>query len=275
LPGLWNWKAIRAKHTVATRAPHPDALFESRWTNVRGAQLHSRESRDAPLGVTPLVLVHGLAVSHRYLMPLGALLAPRYPVRAVDLPGFGLSEGSGAVLDVPELADRLADWLKASGNAPADLLGNSFGAQVAVDLAVRYPELVRKLVLAGLTMDPQAHSMTRQTLRWLRGLPRENPGLLPIVAHDLADAGLVRAVRTFRAALRDPVEEKLPAVAAPVLVTRGEHEAVAPQRWAEQVVHLLPHGELAVVPESPHDATFTAAHGLAAITVPFLDRDPA
>ncbi|MCD0444456.1 alpha/beta hydrolase [Glycomyces sp. A-F 0318] len=275
MPNPWNWKTMRAKHAVATRAPEPDALFESRWTNVRGAQLHSRESRHPPLGVTPLVLVHGLAVSHRYLMPLGALLSTGRPVRAVDLPGFGLSEGARETLDVPALADRLADWLKASGNAPADLLGNSVGAQVAVDAAARYPELVRKLVLVGPTMDPRARSMTRQALRWLRGLPRENPGLLPILLRDLADAGLVRAVRTFREALRDPVERKLPSVLAPALVTRGEHEAVASQRWAEEVARLLPHGELAVVPDSPHDATFTTAHGLAAITVPFLDRDPA
>lgn len=274
MKGPWNWKAMRVKHQVSTRAPETDARFESRWTNVRGLQIHSRESRDAPLGVTPVVLVHGLAVSHRYLMPVGALLASRYPVRAIDLPGFGLSENTRTVQGVPDLADWLADWMKASGNAPADLLGNSFGSQVAVDLAARHPELVRKLILVGPTMDPRARSMPRQALRWLRGLPFEDPSLLPILVRDLADAGLVRALRTFRAALRDPIEEKLPAVAAPALVTRGEHEAVASQRWTEEAVRLLQHGELAVVPGSPHDATYTAASALAAIAVPFLDRDP-
>jgi pimeloyl-ACP methyl ester carboxylesterase len=265
---------MRAKHALATRAPEPDARFTSRWTNVRGLQVHSRESRDAPIGVTPVVLVHGLAVSHRYLMPVGAILAARYPVRAVDLPGFGLSEHPDAILDVPALAERLAEWLKASGNAPADLLGNSFGTQIAVDLAARHPELVRRLVLAGPTMDPAARSMPRQALRWLRGLHREDPGQFPILMRDLADAGLVRAVRTFRAALRDPVEEKLPAVEAPTLVTRGEYEAVSSSEWTERAARLLRHGELAVVPGSPHDATYTAAGPLAAVVMPFLDRDP-
>jgi pimeloyl-ACP methyl ester carboxylesterase len=222
-----------------------------------------------------VVLIHGLAVSHRYLMPLAARLTPRYPVRAVDLPGFGLSEGPRAVLDVPALADWLAEWMRVTGNAPAVLIANSFGTQIVADLAYRHPDLVRSLVLVGPTMDPSARSMTRQALRWLRGIPHEDPLQLPILLHDLADAGLYRAVHTLRLALRDPVEEKLPGVRAPVLVTRGEHEAVTPQAWAEQVARLLPHGELAVVPSSPHDAVYTAADQLAGIALPFLERTAA
>ena len=47
--------------------------------------------RIAPEHAWPIVLVHGLAVSHRYLMPTAALLARRHPVGVPDLPGFGLS----------------------------------------------------------------------------------------------------------------------------------------------------------------------------------------
>lgn len=266
---------MRAKYAVATRAPEADGDFESRWATVRGLRIHYRASADDPSGEVPVVLVHGLAVSHRYLMPIAAHLAPRYPVRAVDLPGFGLSEAPGAVLDVPALADWLAEWMRATGNAPAVLIANSFGTQIAVDLAYRHPDLVQSLVLVGPTMDPRARSMTRQALRWLRGIPHEDPLQLPILLRDLADAGLVRAVRTLRLALRDRVEDKLPGVRAPALVTRGEHEAVTSQAWAEEVARLLPRGELAVVPSSPHDAVYTAAAQLAEIALPFLERTAA
>ncbi|MFI7444904.1 alpha/beta fold hydrolase [Nonomuraea indica] len=269
---MGNFRARREAFRLAMRAPQGDPDFESRWTTVRRIRLHDRASRKVPPGAMPVVLVHGLAVSHRYLMPLAAQLAPRYPVRAVDLPGFGLSDDPGRVLDVPELADRLAEWLTTSGAAPAALLGNSFGCQVAVDLAVRHPDLVRCLVLVGPTMDPHPRTALRQLLRWLRDLRHEDPFQAPIILRDLADAGPRRALRTFRIALDDPIERKLPAVRVPTLVTRGSLEPVVPQRWAEQATRLLPRGELAVVPGSPHDANYTAAERLAALVVPFLDR---
>lgn len=263
---------MREAYALAMRAPRADRDFESRWTAVGGVRLHDRASRAAAPGALPVVLVHGLAVSHRYLMPLAVRIAPRYPVRAVDLPGFGLSDEPGAVLGLPELADRLAEWLTAAGAAPAALIGNSFGCQVAVDLAVRHPALVRCLVLVGPTIDPHARTAPRQVLRWLRDLRHEDPAQLPIILRDLADAGPRRAAAMLRIALRDPIERKLPAVAVPALVTRGGREPVVPDRWAREAAALLPRGELAVVPGAPHDATYTAADRLAARVLPFLDR---
>ena len=75
-------------------------------------------------------MVHGLAVSHRYLMPTAALLARQHPLGVPDRPGFGLSGDLGAALDTTRLADSLGGWLHAAGTAPAVLLGNSSGCQV-------------------------------------------------------------------------------------------------------------------------------------------------
>ncbi|WP_081913134.1 alpha/beta fold hydrolase [Glycomyces sp. NRRL B-16210] len=271
----WNRKRMRERYTLATASPEPDEHFESRWTRLDGLRLHHRATRVDPPGRVPVLLVHGLAVSHRYLMPLAAELAGEHPVRVVDMPGFGLSDDPKPALGVPALADRLAEWLTATGTAPAAVLGNSFGAQVASALAVRHPELVQSLILVGPTMDPRARTKTRQALRWLRGIPSEDPSQLPIVLRDLVDAGARRAWRTFGIALDDRIERRLPEVAAPTLVTRGAAEAVAPQRWVEEIVDLLPHGELAVVPEGPHDGTYTTAEELAALVLPFLERTTA
>ena len=128
------------------------------------------------------------------------------------------------------------------------VLGNSFGCQVAVELAVRHPEHVRGLVLVGPTMDPAARTTSRQILRWLRDTAREDPLQLPILLRDIYDAGLHRVIGTLAHALRDPIEDKLPLVRVPVLVTRGE---------------------LAVVP-GPHNANYGAAHHLGALVRDFL-----
>ncbi|HET7519181.1 MAG TPA: alpha/beta hydrolase [Actinomycetes bacterium] len=219
-----------------------------------------------------MVLLHGLAVSHRYLMPVAARLAVHHPVHVVDLPGFGLSSEPGRVLDVAEHAAHVAAWLEASGLAPVVVLGNSFGCQVAVDLAVRHPYLIRGLILVGPTVDPAARTVSRQLLRWLRDTAREDPMQLPILLRDVRDAGLRRVAGTLAHAVRDPIESKLPLVKAPTLVARGAKEPIVPMAWAQAAARLLPRGELAVVPGSPHNANYSAADHLAELVLMFLRR---
>jgi pimeloyl-ACP methyl ester carboxylesterase len=264
--------ALRAaldRYRLATSAPETAWGFQSRWRIVRGVDIHDRASLDSPDATPPLVLVHGLAVSHRYLMPLAAKLAGHHPVHVIDLPGFGLSGDPGRVLNVTEHADHLADWLEATGLPPTVVLGNSFGCQVAVDLAVRYPDRVRGLVLVGPTIDPAARTAFRQILRWLGDTALEDPLQLPILARDLRDAGPHRVVQTLAHALHDPIEHKLPLISVPVLVTRGSREPIVPMAWARAATRLLPLGELAVVP-GPHNTNYAAADHLAELFLAFL-----
>jgi pimeloyl-ACP methyl ester carboxylesterase len=264
-------RAALGRYRLATSAPRTAWGFQSRWRRVRGVDLHDRASHGGPDATPPLVLVHGLAVSHRYLMPLAARLAGHHPVHVVDLPGFGLSGEPGRVLDVAEHADHLADWLEAAGLPPVAVLGNSFGCQVAVDLAVRHPGQVCGLVLVGPTMDPAARTACRQILRWLRDTAREDPLQLPILARDVRDAGPRRVAGTLAHALRDPIGDKLPLVKVPTLVTRGSRDPIVPMAWAQTAARLLPLGELALVP-GPHNANYGAADHLARLVLAFLHR---
>jgi pimeloyl-ACP methyl ester carboxylesterase len=264
--------ALRAaldRYRLSTCAPREAWGFQSRWRTVRGVDTHDRASLGSPNGTPPLVLVHGLAVSHRYMMPLAARLAGHHPVHVIDLAGFGLSGDPGRVLDVAEHADHLAAWTEASGLPPATVVGNSFGCQVAVDLAVRHPDRVRGLVLIGPTMDPSARTASRQILRWLRDTAREDPTQLPILLRDVRDAGPHRVAGTLAHALRDPIERKLPLVRMPVLVTRGSREPIVPMAWAEAATRLLPLGELSTVP-GPHNANYGAADHLSGLVLAFL-----
>jgi pimeloyl-ACP methyl ester carboxylesterase len=264
-------RAALDRYRLATSAPRTAWGFQSRWRTVRGVPTHNRCSLADPDGTPPLVLVHGLAVSHRYMMPLAVMLARHHPVHVVDLPGFGLSGDPGRVLDVAEHADHLADWLKVAGSPPVVVLGNSFGCQVAVELAVRHPDRVCGLVLVGPTMDPAARTAPRQVLRWLRDTTREDPLQLLILLRDVRDAGPGRIAGTLAHAVRDPIQDKLPLVGVPVLVTRGSQEPIVPMAWAQAATSLLPLGELAVVP-GPHNANYGAADHLGRLVLAFLGR---
>src|SRR2546423_9165739 len=161
--------------------------------------------------------------------------AKRYPVASTwawtavyvpDLPGFGLSDHPDRVFDVGEHAGLLARWLDALGADPVCLLGNSFGCQVAVDLARQRPDLVAALVLVGPTVDPAAATVAGQLRRWVRDVCQEDVRQATILARDVRDAGLRRIAATLRLSLRDRIEAKLPLVRAPALLVRGEHDRV-------------------------------------------------
>jgi len=159
----------RDEYRACLAAPRPAAGFTSRMLDVEGLRLHVRERAGQSPGRPPWVLLHGLAVSHRYLMPT-AMSLERSDVYVPDLPGFGLSQRPAGTLGPGEHADVIATWMDGAGIGGAGVLGNSFGCQVAVELAVRRPDLVTLLVLVGPTVDPAAPTALGQARRWLRDL---------------------------------------------------------------------------------------------------------
>jgi 2-hydroxy-6-oxonona-2,4-dienedioate hydrolase len=243
---------------------------EKTVTVVNGLRMHARVSEGRAAGGPPVVLVHGLVVSGRYMVPLLDGLARSHPVYAPDLPGFGRGEGPARALDVVGLADALAAWMRAVGLRRAALVGNSMGCQVIAWLALRHPRLVEKVVLQGPTMDPRARSMPRQMWRLLLDTTREPPSLVAIEGLDLLRAGVGRSWRTFRHAVEDPIEERLPSVRVPALVLHGSRDRISPQYWAEEVTRLLPGGRLVVLPRAAHAANYSAPAEFARAVRAFL-----
>lgn len=202
------------------------------------------------------------------LVPTAERLAPFCRVFVPDLPGYGDSDKPSRLLSLTELADSLVMWMNAAGLERAAFLGNSFGCQVMVDLAVRYPQRVESLVLQGPTVDPKGRSAVEQLRRWQQN--SEPAALMPLMARDYRKCGISRVIGTFKIALSDPIEEKLPYVQAPALVVRGSNDPMVPQRWAEEAVRLLPQGELRVIPGPAHTVNFAAPLELARVTLPFV-----
>ncbi len=64
----------------------PRRQLRSRWTRVEGLPVHARVSADSAPGSPPVVLVHGIGVASRFMVPIAELLAPHHPVYAPDLP---------------------------------------------------------------------------------------------------------------------------------------------------------------------------------------------
>ncbi|MDG4808669.1 alpha/beta hydrolase [Micromonospora sp. WMMD1120] len=252
-PGTFGLAELR----LAMAAPEPAAGLTSDWRRVDGLRTHTRLGVRPGTDAPPVVLVHGLAVSHRYLTPLAAALAGTHPVYVPDLPGFGLSEHPRRAYDVRRHAAHLSAWLAAYGLPPVCLLGHSFGAEVAAALAATQPDAVRALVLAGPTSDPTARSRRAQVGRWLVDSTREAPLQAPILVRDVWNARPWRVLATLSHSVRNAIEADLVRIAAPTVVLGGAQDPVAPGAWRDQAARLVPDAEVAVVAGAPHNAPTT------------------
>ncbi len=250
--------------------------LDSIWAEVGGLRMHARAAADAAnAAALPVVLVHGLVVSSRYMIPLAERLAERLHVYAPDLPGFGKSEHPPRPLDVAGLADALAGWMRATGLARAALIGNSLGCQVIADMALRYPWLVARAVLVGPTTDRRGRNVLEQLRRLLAVAPYEAPGLVGVQLRDTWSAGLRETLATARYATGDQIETKLPALTMPVLVVSGERDPLAPPRWAAELAGLLAHGQLHILAGGGHALNYSVPDQLLEIVAPFLNQPPA
>jgi 2-hydroxy-6-oxonona-2,4-dienedioate hydrolase len=255
--------------TIAPPDPRIGAPAErSAWTTVDGSRVHARAwaTGDRPA----VVLVHGMVVSSRYLRPVAALLAEHLDVWAPDLPGFGCSDGDGTPPSPGPLARALQHWIAARHLGGASLLGNSYGCQIATELAMREPALVHRLVLSSPTTDPTARSLAGLAVRFARESRTQSKEYRRTMQRDYRSAGVRQAVETLRAVLHDRPEERLPHVEAPTLVVRGTEDPIVTPAWAEEVARLLPRGRLVTLPGATHAMVHDTPGPLVDAAIPFL-----
>ncbi|HEY0162547.1 MAG TPA: alpha/beta fold hydrolase [Edaphobacter sp.] len=117
---------------------------EEGYVTVNGARLHFHRAGRG----RPLLLLHGLVGSvHNWRQNI-RYLAQDANVYAVDLVNMGESERvPGLDSSLEATADRVAACMDALGLKVADIAGHSHGGAVAMMLAARHPERVRRLVL--------------------------------------------------------------------------------------------------------------------------------
>lgn len=134
--------------------------FEERIVDVRAVRMRALVGGDGP----PLVLVHGLTGAASNFVELAPLLATRFRVLVPELPGHGGSSPLPAAPNLDAFAERVRGVAAAEGMLPAAFVGHSLGALVALRLAMRRPQDVRALVLAGAA---GIRSATRWAEFWL------------------------------------------------------------------------------------------------------------
>ena len=99
----------------------------------------------------PVMLSHALGIDLSIWDGLAASLAPQHPLLRYDHRGHGGSAVAAGPYALDELVDDAARLVREWGRGPVVFVGLSMGGMVGQGLAIRYPDLVRALLLANTT----------------------------------------------------------------------------------------------------------------------------
>jgi pimeloyl-ACP methyl ester carboxylesterase len=129
------------------------------------ARLSTMEAGTGP----PVIAVHGLGATKGSFLPTVVALSDRFRVIALDLPGFGDSDKPiGAAYDPRFFARAVIDLLDELELDRVHLIGNSLGGRIALEVGLRQPERVNRLVLLAPSLAWRRARPWAPLLRLLR-----------------------------------------------------------------------------------------------------------
>jgi pimeloyl-ACP methyl ester carboxylesterase len=233
----------------------------------------------------PLIVLHG---AYMNIPSMGAIipkLAETHNVYALELQGHGRTTDIDRPITYPNLADDVAAFMGALRLERADVFGYSMGAIAGLQLAIRHPEKVNKLVAASVAYDlegwqPEFKAFIPQmTVEMILEMPfaddyrrlAPDPEGFPALAEKLI------------ALEHEPMawEEQVRAIKTPVLIITGDAD-VATLEHSVALFRLLgggvmgdmgkplPASRLAVLPATSHTAIINQPDLLHAFIEPFL-----
>ncbi|ASU32378.1 alpha/beta hydrolase [Mucilaginibacter xinganensis] len=200
---------------------------------------------------TPLVLLHGggstIKTTFGRIMPA---LSKTHRVIAVELQAHGHTGDRDAPETFAQDADDVAELLKQLDIPQANIMGFSNGGQTSLEIALRHPGRVGKLIIASAFYQREG-----VLAAFWKGFDDPQFSYLPQVYKDEylkigSQAGLVNMFNKDAQRMKvfkDWADEELRSVQAPVLVVIGDRDLATPEH-AAKMARLFPHGRLAILP---------------------------
>jgi pimeloyl-ACP methyl ester carboxylesterase len=222
----------------------------------------------------PLVLMHGGLVDARFFEPNIGPLVEHFHVYTPERRGHGHTPDVEGPITYQLMTDDTIAFLEKVVGGPADLLGHSDGAFVAMQVAMQRPDLVKRLVMISGGFSKRGEAMP--DMEWdVDQITQFLGKAYGEVSPDGEDHFRVVATKIGEMAATEPNLDasELAKVTARSLVVFADDDLVTMQHVID-MYDALPHAELAVVPGTSHFLTQEKPELVNKIVVDFLTKDP-
>ena len=261
-----------------------DTASQTGYASVNGLDMYYEVQGS---GGVPVVLLHGAYMATGAMQPLLSDLAKSRQVIAVDLQGHGRTADVDRPLQYEQMADDVAALMDHLGIDQADIAGYSMGGGVGLQLAIRHPERVRKLVAmsAGFRLDgmyPEVIAgIAEITPEVFYGTPWYDENYAAVAPRPEDFPVLVEKLKRLDAEEFDWSQE-IKGIAAPTLLVFGDADVLRPEHMVELFRLLgggvpgdltgLPKARLAVLPGTTHVTVMNRGAWLLPMITEFLDE---
>jgi pimeloyl-ACP methyl ester carboxylesterase len=204
-------------------------------------------------------------------------LVQNHSVITVDL------QGNGRTADIPDrpisieqYARDVVELLKYLKISKADFLGESYGGDTAAVIAVRNPELVGRVVTYSATFAPPPDTLNPEITHYdqpptaeTRDVQFQREGYKKVAPDPTYWPKIYEKVGSIQ--WKGLSKEELASVRVPFLILQGDHDFVRLEHSVE-TVKLIPHAELAVIPDASHFALSSEQERVIPIIKHFLEQ---
>ncbi len=205
----------------------------------------------------------------------------------LELPCFGNEPCPDTIWGVEEYANFVKIKIEEIGqNKEVILLGHSFGGQVAVYLAGKYPNLANKLVLSGAAVYRPENKLRRTIFGFMAKIGKTVFSLSffngfgdPIkkVFYRLIDSpdyletnGNKRLI--FQKVIREDVSKFLFEIKIPTLLVWGKNDSYVPIKFGKKIAEEIKNSQLEIIPNGRHGLHIQYPEKLFSLVKKFVDQ---
>ena len=230
---------------------------------LKGIRIHYLEAGRG----TPLFLLHGNAGSGQVWRKVMPTISEHYRTIAHDRQGFGQSESTEFGDFSPfGYAEELAELMQILGIPKGHICGLSFGGMVAQVFALRYPHLVKKLILVGTmadrtgrdvettleTLNSEGWSEVAKTLSQSWFYPGSDPNDVKEAYSICLQSSERMRELTVKALGAFDIKNKIHKITAQTLILAGADYKNTPIKFSEFLRDNIPDSKLTVIPNCGH-----------------------
>jgi pimeloyl-ACP methyl ester carboxylesterase len=208
--------------------------------------------------------LHGAGSNGHFGHKMLDLLSAQHSPFSLDYPGHGRSSGTESLKSVPAYSDFAYAFWQKLGVRPAVLIGHSMGGAIAMDLALRHPDMVDGLVLtctaARFNIPDERLTIWRQVMQGRSPQPFTKDSCSPKTPMNIIQEGWMEQIKTdprvryfdLVACKEVDLTSKLGEIRKPTLVLAGQDDMTTPVAQSEELCDRIPGAKLSVVPEAGH-----------------------